>query len=89
MFDFQKQFAYAIKDEAIGVNYPRSQKTMGVSPWMNATVGPSKARRAKEGALADSAEERKDTTGVHPWRLHFALSRTPRLPEGTKPIEEL
>ncbi len=50
--------------------YPPSQKTMGVSPWMNATVGPSEARRAKEGASADSAEERKDTTGVNPWRLH-------------------
>jgi outer membrane lipopolysaccharide assembly protein LptE/RlpB len=38
---------------------------------MNATVGPSEARRAKEGASADSAEERKDTTGVNQWRLHF------------------
>ncbi len=44
---------------------------MGVSSWMNATVGPSEARRAKEDASADSAEERKDTTGVNPWRLHF------------------
>ena len=43
---------------------------MGVSPWMNAKVGPSVARRAKEGASADSAEEMKDTTGVSPWRLH-------------------
>ncbi len=50
--------------------YPPSQKTMGVGPWMNATVGSSEARRAKEGASADSAEERKDTTGVNPWRLH-------------------
>ncbi len=49
---------------------PPSQKTMGVSLWMNATVGPSEARRAKEGASADSAEERKDTTGVNAWSLH-------------------
>jgi len=46
---------------------------MGVSPWMNATVGPSEARRAKEGASADSAEERKETTGVNPWKLHLML----------------
>ncbi len=26
--------------------------------------------QAKEGASADSAEERNDTTGVNPWRLH-------------------
>jgi len=32
--------------------------------------GPSEARRAKEGASADFAEEMKDTTGVSPWRLH-------------------
>ncbi len=51
--------------------YPPSQKTMGVSPWMNATVGPSKARRAKEGASTDSTKERKDTTGVNPWTPHF------------------
>ena len=44
---------------------------MGVSPWMNATVGPSEARRAKEGASADSTEEMKDTTNVHLWRLHL------------------
>ena len=37
--------------------YPPLQKTMGVSPWMNATIGPT--------------EERKDTTGINPWRLHF------------------
>ncbi len=64
---------------------PPSQKTMDVSPWMNAQGGPSEARlalwsthhsrdenlrvrtystgRAKEGALADCAEEMKDTTG--------------------------
>jgi len=67
---------------------------MGVSSWMNATVGPSEARfvpwntphgrdeslrvstystgQAKEGASADSADERKDTTGVNPWRLHLS-----------------
>jgi len=39
--------------------YPPSQKTMGVSPWINATVGPSEARRAKEGASADSAEDKE------------------------------
>ena len=43
---------------------------MDVSPWMNAQGGPSEARRAKEGASADCAEEIKDTTGVIPWRLH-------------------
>ncbi len=32
--------------------------------------GPSEARRAKEGASADSAEEMKDTMGVNPWRFH-------------------
>ncbi|MFB3062301.1 MAG: hypothetical protein ACE10C_13125, partial [Candidatus Binatia bacterium] len=26
---------------------------------------------AEAAASADSAEERKDTTGVHPWRLHY------------------
>jgi len=64
--------------------YPPSQKTTGVSPWMNAMADPptfvghsrlrsakAEARRAKEGASADSAEERKDTTGVNPWRLHL------------------
>ena len=51
--------------------YPPSQKTMSVSPWMNAERGPSEARRAKEDASADSAEEMEDTTGVSPWRLHF------------------
>ena len=30
---------------------------------MNAKGGPSEARRAKEGASADSAEEMKDTMG--------------------------
>jgi len=50
--------------------YPPSQKTMDESPWMNAQGGPSEARRAKEGASADYAEEMKDTTGVSPWRLH-------------------
>ena len=27
-------------------------------------------RSSKEGASADSAEKRKDTTGVNPWGLH-------------------
>ncbi len=48
--------------------YPPSQKTMDVSLWMNAQGGPFEARRAKEGASADCAEEMKDTTGVSPWR---------------------
>ncbi len=54
--------------------YPPSQKTMDVSPWMNAQGGPSEARRAKEGASADCAEEMKDTTGVSPWRFHVDLN---------------
>jgi hypothetical protein len=37
---------------------------------MNGTSGPSEARRAKEGASADFAEEIKDTTGLRPSRLH-------------------
>jgi len=37
--------------------YPPSQKTRAVRPWMNASGGPSEARRAKEGASADFAEE--------------------------------
>ena len=37
---------------------------------MNGTGGPSEARRAKEGASVDFAEEMKDTTGLRPWRLH-------------------
>ena len=37
---------------------------------MNGTGGPSEARRAKEGASADFAEEMKGTTGLRPWRLH-------------------
>ena len=47
-----------------------SSPSNGHMPVMNAHDGPSEARRAKEGASADSAEERKDTTGVTPWRLH-------------------
>ncbi len=35
----------------------------------------AEARRAKEGASADSAEEMKDTTGVSPWRLHFPVNQ--------------
>ena len=54
--------------------YPPSQKTMDVSPWMNAQGGPSEARRAKEDASADCAEEMKDTTDVSPWRLHVELN---------------
>ena len=54
--------------------YPPSQKTLGVSPRMNAEVGPSEAQRTKEGASADFAEEMKDTLGVSPWRLHFFKS---------------
>ncbi len=61
---------HASKGNSSKYIYPPSQKTMGLRPWINATVGPSEARRAKEGASADSAEERKDTTGVNPWRLH-------------------
>ncbi len=59
--------------------YPPSQKTMGVSPWMNAQRGPSEARRAKEGASADCAEKMKDTTGVSPWRLHTDGKKNPVL----------
>ncbi len=58
--------------------YPPSQKTTGVSPWMNATVGPAVAL-AKVGASADSAEEMKDTTGVNPWRLHYHRAPGPRV----------
>ncbi len=47
---------------------------MDVSPWMNAQGGPSDARRAKEGASADSAEEMKDTTGLRPWWLYWVAS---------------
>ena len=50
--------------------YPPSQKTTALRPWINARGGPSEARRAKEGASADFAEEMKDTTGISPWRLH-------------------
>jgi hypothetical protein len=50
--------------------YPSLQKTTGIYPWMNATDGPSEARRAKEGASADFAEEMRDTTGVNLWKLH-------------------
>ena len=32
-----------------GEIYPPTQKTLGVSPGMNASDGPSVARRAKEG----------------------------------------
>ena len=51
--------------------YSPALKTIGVSPWLNATVGPSEARRAKEDTSADSIDERKDTVGLHPWRLYF------------------
>jgi len=63
--------------------YPPSQKTMGVSPWMNAYRGPFEARRAKEGASADSAEEMKDTMGETRggfiFASHQALDVTARL----------
>ena len=36
---------------------PPSQKTMAIRRWMTANGGPSEARRTKEGAAADSAEE--------------------------------
>ncbi len=48
--------------------YPPSQKTMGVSPWMNATVGPAVAL-AEVGASADSAEEKE---GYHGCKLVVA-----------------
>ena len=41
---------------------------------MNASDGPSEARRAKDGASADSADGMKDTTGVNPWRLHLPIA---------------
>src|SRR3989344_5483231 len=53
--------------------HPPSQKTSDVSPRMNAVDGPSEARRVKEGASADFAEEMKETTVVRPWRLHKTL----------------
>ncbi len=51
-----------------------------IRPWMNGTGGPLEARRAKEGASADFAEEMKDTTGLRPWRLHGRgeIDSTPR-----------
>ena len=55
---------------------PPSQKTMAIGRWMTANGGPSEARRAKEGAWADSAEGMKDTTRVSAWRLHFNLAPT-------------
>ncbi len=58
---------------------PPSQKTTGVSPWMNAGDGPAVAL-AEVGASADSAEEMKGTTGVSPWRLHFLPTETRALP---------
>ncbi|MCZ6561514.1 MAG: hypothetical protein O6948_01115, partial [Deltaproteobacteria bacterium] len=39
--------------------YPPSQKARAVRPWMNGIGGPSEARRAKEGASVDFAEEMK------------------------------
>ncbi len=44
---------------------------MGVCPWMNATVGPSEARRAKEGASADSAEDKEGYHGCKPVEASF------------------
>jgi len=54
---------FSIHSKISAEYYPPSQKTMGVSPWMNAHGGPFEARRAKEGASADSAEEMKDIMG--------------------------
>ncbi len=54
----QKEYGNLVK--RFEVFYPPTQKTMGVSPWMNAQGGPSEAWRAKEGASADCAEEMKD-----------------------------
>jgi len=58
----------------------------GRNPWMNAYDGPFEARRAKEGTSADSAEEMRETTGVSPWRLHFAylLARLIKLLDGSR-----
>ncbi len=39
---------------------------MGLRPWMNATVEPSEARRAKEGASAESAEDKEGYHGSKP-----------------------
>jgi len=46
--------------------YPPSQKTMSVSPRMNAKRVPSKAQKAKEGASADYAEKMKNAMSVSP-----------------------
>ncbi len=62
----------------LDVRHSPSQKTMGVSPWMNALFGPA-ITLAKAGAAADSAEKMKDTTGVNPWRLHFETTGHPLL----------
>ncbi len=50
----------------VGLFYPPSQKTTGVSPWLNAGDGPFEARRAKEGASADSAEDNEGYHGCKP-----------------------
>ncbi len=50
---------------------------------MTAQGGPSEARRAKEDASVDCAEEMKDTTGVSPWG-HYCLGDTCRLTTGEK-----
>ncbi len=48
---------------------------MGVSPWMNATVGPSEARIAKEGASADSAEDKEGYHGRKPVEASLETKR--------------
>ncbi len=50
--------------------YPPSQKTTGVSPWMNTTVGPAVAL-AKVGASADSAEDNEGYHGRKPVEALF------------------
>ena len=52
---------------------------------MNAQGGPAEARRAKEGATADSAEEMKNTPGVSPGRLHEHGMENPNLEQMLKP----
>ncbi len=55
---------------------------MGVCPWVNATVGPSEARRAKEDASVDSAEDKEGYHGCKPVEASFGCC----LPVGIKAI---
>ena len=57
-----------VRQRTTGGCSPPSQKTMGISPWMRATGGPSVARRASEGGCFGGFRS-SDATRYGGWRF--------------------